>query len=79
MELPCRPGDFLEWDNGAGHSVVTGINAIVICPDGRMRYDLGFACPDVNHSGVKKIVREEELKAVMRKYFGRKGVHDPDD
>ena len=62
VEMPeGKPGDYLEWDNGAGFRQVYAINAVMICED-CIRYDLGQFAPVVNHPGIVRFLTLEEAE-----------------
>ena len=57
-----KPGDYLEWDNGAGFRQIYGIGSVNFCFDGTVRYDIEIAQPVVNHPGIVRILTAEEAK-----------------
>ena len=62
VEMPKgKPGDYLEWDNGAGFRQIYHINAVMICKD-CMRYDIEKFAPDVNHPNIVRILSIEEAE-----------------
>ena len=62
VEMPKgKPGDYLEWDNGAGFRQIYHINAVMICKD-CMRYDLEKFAPVVNHPNIARILSIEEAE-----------------
>ena len=62
VEMPKgKPGDYLEWDNGAGFRQIYHINAVMICED-CMRYDLEKFAPFVNHPNIVRILSIEEAE-----------------
>ena len=62
VEMPKgKPGDYLEWDNGAGFRQIYHIHAVMICED-CMRYDLEKFAPDVNHPNIVRILSIEEAE-----------------
>lgn len=75
VEMPKgKPGDYLEWDNGAGFRQIYHIHAVMICED-CMRYDLEKFAPDVNHPNIVRILSleeaEKEWKAMCAKALPR--------
>lgn len=56
-----KPGDYLEWDNGAGFKQIYCIGAVMICQD-CMRYDLEKFSPVVNHPNIVRIMSREEAE-----------------
>jgi hypothetical protein len=66
VELPKgRPGDYLEWDNGAGHRQIYGICSVMICED-CMRYELASFAPVVGHPGIVRIISREEAEKLVK-------------
>lgn len=62
VEMPKgKPGDYLEFDNGAGFRQIYHIHAVMICED-CMRYDLEKFAPVVNHPGIVRILSLEEAE-----------------
>ena len=62
VELPKgKPGDYLEWDNGAGFRQIYHIHAVMICED-CMRYDIEICSPVVNHPNIVRILSFEEAE-----------------
>ena len=62
VEMPKgKPGDYLEWDNGAGFRQIYHIHAVMICED-CMRYDIEKFAPDVNHPNIVRILSIEEAE-----------------
>ena len=60
-----RPGDYLEWDNGAGHRQIYGICSVMIC-EGCMRYELASFAPVVGHPGIVRIISREEAEKLVK-------------
>ena len=66
VELPKgRPGDYLEWDNGAGFRQIYSINSVMIC-EGCMRYELADFAPVVGHPGIVRILSREEVEKLVQ-------------
>ena len=62
VELPKgKPGDYLEWDNGAGFKQIYHIHGILICDD-CMRYDIEICTPVVDHPNIVRILSLEEAE-----------------
>ena len=65
VELPKgRPGDYLEWDNGAGFRQIYGISSVMICED-CMRYELASFAPVVDHPNIVSIMSKEEAEKMI--------------
>ena len=56
-----KPGDYLEWDNGAGFKQIYAIQSVMICED-CMRYELANFAPVVNHPGIVRIMSLEQAE-----------------
>ena len=70
VELPKgKPGDYLEWNNGAGVTQIHYIHAVMIYKD-HMRYDLEKFAPVVNHPCIIRIMSREEAEAALAKMDG---------
>ena len=67
-----KPGDYLEWDNGAGFNQIYCINAVMIFKD-CLRYDLGKFAPCVNHKNIVRIIKQEDMLEAVRERLGRSG------
>jgi hypothetical protein len=66
VELPKgRPGDYLEWDNGAGHRQVYRIFSVMICEGGCVRYELASFVPVVGHPSIVRILSKEEVEPMI--------------
>lgn len=66
VELPKgRPGDYLEWDNGAGHRQVYRIFSVMICEGGCVRYELASFAPVVGHPSIVRILSKEEVEPMI--------------
>ena len=66
VEMPKgKPGDCLEWDNGAGFRQIYRISAVMICED-CIRYSLENFCPVVNHPNIVRILSLEEAEQEWR-------------
>lgn len=60
-----KPGDYLEWDNGAGFRQIYHIHAVMICED-CIRYDIEKFSPVVNHPNIVRILSLEEAEQEWR-------------
>lgn len=60
-----KPGDCLEWDNGAGFRQIYRISAVMICED-CVRYDLEKLAPFVDHPNIVRIMTQEEAEKEWR-------------
>lgn len=63
--LPCKIGDYIEWDNGISKHLwqVKGF-----CIDSRvgLRYELDICQPMVTHHAIKRIIPREEAQAKLK-------------
>ena len=76
VELPKgKPGDYLEWDNGAGFKQVYCIGAVMICED-CMRYELADFTPVVNHPNIVRTMSREEAEKELRDRWAREIVKE---
>lgn len=74
VELPQgKPGDYLEWDNGAGFRQIYGIVSVNFCFDGTVRYDIECAQPVINHPGIVRILTAEEAKREWEERCAKEG------
>lgn len=72
VELPKgKPGDYLEWNNGAGFTRIYYIHSVMICED-CIRYDLDAFAPVISHPCIVRILTREEAEAAIaeRKDYG---------
>lgn len=56
-----KPGDYLEWDNGAGFKQTYHIHAVMVCED-CVRYELEKFAPVVDHPNIVRIMSREEAE-----------------
>ena len=65
--LPCKVGDYIEWDNGIEPRLhrVEGFyyNTQEAFP---LRYDLGIIQPIIEHHAIKRIVPREEAEKMLK-------------
>ena len=67
VELPeGRPGDYLEWDNGAGYKKFYLIRAVLFGVN-EVRYSLNVFEPVVDHDHIVRILTREEAEAAINK------------
>ena len=70
VELPKgKPGDYLEWDNGAGFTRMYYIHSVMICED-CIRYDLDTISPVISHPHIVRILTREEAEAALDRMKG---------
>lgn len=56
-----KPGEYLEWNNGAGFKQIYHIHAVMVCED-CVRYDLEKFAPVVNHPCIVRILSREQAE-----------------
>ena len=63
--LPCKVGDYLEWDNGISKQVHQ-IKGFYYEPVLGLRFDLNDISPTVSHGAITRIVPREEVERVLK-------------
>lgn len=67
IELPDgRPGDYVEWDNGAGYKKLYLIRAVLFGVN-EVRYSLNDFEPVVDHDHIVRILTREAAEAAINK------------
>ncbi len=68
VELPCKIGDYLEWDNGVGKSFYFQVIGFDIDVNGKvLRYITEEVIPEVLNKSIKRIVPKEEMEQMLKK------------
>ena len=76
VELPKgKPGDYLEWDNGAGFKQIYHIHSVMICED-CMRYDIEICSPVVNHPAIVRILSLEEAEKEWKEMCAKAALRE---
>lgn len=68
VELPCKVGDYFEWDNGAGSLFYFEITGFEFNPTGKViRYITNdVLSPIVSHRAIKRILTREEVEKALK-------------
>lgn len=64
--LPCKVGDYLEWDSGVSKQLHQ-IQAFYYEPIYGLRFDLSVISPIVSHEAITRIVPKEEAEQALSK------------
>lgn len=68
VELPCKIGDYLEWDNGVGKLFYFKVIGFDIDVNGKvLRYITEDVMPEVLNKSIKRIVPKDEMEQMLKK------------
>ena len=70
-----KPGDYLEWDNGAGFRQIYHIHSVMICDD-CIRYDIEICSPVVNHPNIVRILSLDEAEREWREMCEKANIKE---
>lgn len=66
VELPCKVGDYLEWDNGLGELFYLEVIGFDMDTNGKvLRYLTEEVILEVFDIRIKRIVTEDEMKLII--------------
>lgn len=68
IKLPCKIGDYIEWDNGVGYLFYFEIIGFEFNTKGEVvRYITnGVVSPIVSHKAIRRIVTKEEAEKALK-------------
>lgn len=67
VELPCRIGDYIEWDNGVGKLFYFEIIGFDFDTSGKVvRYITEEVIPVVSHKSIKRIITKEDVERILK-------------
>jgi hypothetical protein len=63
--LPCKIGDYVEWDNGIS-KYLWQVKGFSIDSRVGLRYELDICQPMVTHRAIKRIIPREQAQAKLK-------------